>query len=156
MIAIDVPGYRNLRLSHLVLDYNGTLARDGELLVGVKHSLSELAHHLRLHIVTADTFGKAREHLSGIVCDLRVLESTEDGGAKKRYVEQLGAQETVCIGNGRNDRAMFEVAALSICVVGQEGAAPDSIAASDVVAPDIVSALESLRHPKRLIATLRA
>ena len=35
MIEIDVPGYGRLSLSHLVLDYNGTLAVDGELLPGV-------------------------------------------------------------------------------------------------------------------------
>ena len=35
MIAVDIPGYRELRLEHLVLDYNGTLAEDGKLLPGV-------------------------------------------------------------------------------------------------------------------------
>ena len=35
MIEIDVPGFGALRLEHLVLDYNGTLACDGMLLEGV-------------------------------------------------------------------------------------------------------------------------
>jgi len=39
MIAVDIPGYRELRLEHLVLDYNGTLAEDGKLLPGVATTL---------------------------------------------------------------------------------------------------------------------
>ena len=35
MIAVDIPGYGPLRLEHLVMDYNGTLAVDGEIAAGV-------------------------------------------------------------------------------------------------------------------------
>ena len=35
MIAHKIPGFGALRLEHLVLDYNGTLALDGRLLRGV-------------------------------------------------------------------------------------------------------------------------
>lgn len=31
MIDIEIPGFAHLQLDHLVLDYNGTLARDGIL-----------------------------------------------------------------------------------------------------------------------------
>ena len=31
MIEITIPGHATLRLNHLVLDYNGTLAYDGTL-----------------------------------------------------------------------------------------------------------------------------
>ena len=43
MIAVDIPGLRELRLEHLVLDYNGTLAEDGKLLPGVATTLQALA-----------------------------------------------------------------------------------------------------------------
>jgi hypothetical protein len=32
MIRINIPGFRDLQLVHLVLDYNGTLAVDGKVL----------------------------------------------------------------------------------------------------------------------------
>ncbi len=35
MLEIDIPGKSTLKLSHLVLDYNGTVACDGHLLPGV-------------------------------------------------------------------------------------------------------------------------
>ncbi|HZK13262.1 MAG TPA: hypothetical protein VFC55_01990 [Desulfobaccales bacterium] len=31
MISINIPGFKELRLSHLVLDYNGTIAAQGRL-----------------------------------------------------------------------------------------------------------------------------
>ena len=43
MIAVDIPGLRELSLEHLVLDYNGTLAEDGNLLPGVAAALKALA-----------------------------------------------------------------------------------------------------------------
>jgi soluble P-type ATPase len=156
MVTIEVPGYKTLNFAHLVLDYNGTLACDGKLLVGVRRCLTDLAQHLSVHVVTADTFGSARNELAGVACDVVLLAPTEDGEVKRSYVERLGAHETVCIGNGRNDCAMLQEAVLSIAILGTEGAASDALKACDVVAPDIVSALELLRHPQRLIATLRA
>ena len=36
MLEINVPGHGILDLSHLILDYNGTIACDGHLLQGVK------------------------------------------------------------------------------------------------------------------------
>ncbi len=49
---------------------------------------------------------------------------------------------TACIGNGRNDEAMMNAAALTIGVVGKDGAAATTLMAADIIAPDIVSALE--------------
>ena len=66
MIAVDIPGLRELRLEHLVLDYDGTLAEDGNLLPGVAAALKALAQVLQIHVVTADTFGSAAEQLAGI------------------------------------------------------------------------------------------
>ena len=43
MIAHKIPGFGALRLEHLVLDYNGTLALDGRLLRGVRPRLRRLA-----------------------------------------------------------------------------------------------------------------
>ena len=66
MLTISIPGFRDLHLEHLVLDYNGTLACDGELLRGVKQALETLAEHVRIHVVTADTFGRAAAQLADV------------------------------------------------------------------------------------------
>jgi hypothetical protein len=48
MIEISIPGFGNLTIEHLVLDYNGTIAFDGELIDGVKDLLQILLHPSRL------------------------------------------------------------------------------------------------------------
>ena len=156
MIEIVVPGYRTLRLQHLVMDYNGTLAQDGHLLEGILSRLDSLADRLNLHVITADTFGLAQEELAGVRCDLVILPSDEQADAKLAYIRDLSPDGVAAIGNGRNDWLMLRGAALGIAVVQEEGAAFEALSAADVVMPDILSALDMLLFPKRLIATLRA
>lgn len=107
MIDITVPGFTHLRIEHLVLDYNGTLARDGILLHGTKARLDQLSRQFRLHVITADTFGNVRSELAGLPCEITILPTEHQAAGKLAYVEHLGASRTACIGNGRNDRLML-------------------------------------------------
>jgi soluble P-type ATPase len=156
MIEIDIPDFGELRLAHLVLDYNGTLAVDGRLLFGVRERLERLASQLTIHVITADTFGRAADYLAGIPCQLDILPPGRQDEAKRDFVRELGVENCVCVGNGRNDRLMLQEAALGIAVLQDEGAAAATLMAADVVAADIQSALELLMQPLRLIATLRS
>ncbi len=156
MIEVEIPGYKRLQFKHLVLDYNGTLAVDGELLEGVKEALKSLAKTLQVHILTADTFGKVRSRIEGIPCELSILPLDNQDKGKLDYVKGLGAGHTVCVGNGRNDRLMVKEAALGIAVILGEGAAIETLVSADVVCTSILSALELLTHPLRLTATLRS
>ena len=156
MEEITIPGYKTLQLSQLVLDFNGTLACDGRLLEGVAERLNVLAPEMKIHVVTADTFGTVRQQLAEIPCDVVVLPVENQDTAKRDFVGQLDADATVAVGNGRNDRLMLKAAALGIAVVQEEGAAAETVIAADIVCPDILSALDLLDHPKRLIATLRS
>lgn len=155
MLQIEVPTYKILQLEHLVLDYNGTLACDGALCVGARGRLDDLGKQLQIHVVTADTFGKARAALEGIQCEILVLESAQQADSKLAYVEKLGFDKCVCIGNGRNDRLMLKATTLGIAVIGREGVAIETLLAADIAVPDIVAALDLLRNPLRLVATLR-
>jgi len=153
-----IPGQNPLEIQHLVLDYNGTLAADGTLVTGVAERLSELAlppHSLTIHVVTADTMGTAQHQLEGLPCELSILGPNEQDQAKLEFIQGLGVEQTVAIGNGQNDHLMLAAAALGIAVIGEEGAAAQTILASRVVCRDILSALDLLLKPKRLIATLR-
>ena len=100
-------------------------------------------------------FGRAREVLAGIPSELAILPPGGQDYAKLRYVENLGASNCACIGNGRNDRMMLAAAALGIAVMQREGAAVETIMAAKVAVPDIDAALGLLLYPQRLIATLR-
>lgn len=155
-ITITVPGWRTLDLAHLVLDFNGTLALDGRLLVGVEARLQDLASRLRIHVLTADTFGRAKIELGNARCELVVLRPGDEHRQKADYLDRLGADACAAIGNGRNDREMLARAALAIAVLGAEGLASEALAAADIVVPDPVSALDLLLHPQRIAATLRS
>jgi soluble P-type ATPase len=155
MLEIPIPGRTVLRLTNLVMDYNGTLAVDGRLLPGVGERLEALASKLDLHVITADTFGQAAIETASLPVALQIIGAGDQAMAKKALVESLGANAVVALGNGANDRLMLETAALGICVLLGEGAATPTLMASDVVVKSPVDALDLLLHPGRLAATLR-
>jgi soluble P-type ATPase len=156
MIIINRPGFKELRLSHLVLDYNGTMACQGRLIEGLPEKLEVLAPRLEIHIVTADTFGTVREQVAHLPADLIVIPPGDQAQAKSAYVRRLGDRHVVAVGNGRNDRLMLKDAVLGIALLSAEGSAVETLMAADVVAPDLPAALDLLLVPAGLTATLRS
>jgi soluble P-type ATPase len=150
MLELQIPGHKPLSLLHLVLDYNGTIACDGRIIQGVKERLEHLARSLEVHILTADTFGNVQKELSGIPSRLTVIPRENQAEAKLDYVERLGPEHSVCIGNGRNDRLMLKEAALGIAVIQVEGSAVAAILEADIITLNILDALDLLLHPLRL------
>jgi len=156
MFEIGIPGFGELRLNHLIMDYNGTLACDGILIDGVGKRLEQLREQLQIHVITADTFGKVREEMEGLPVEIVVLPQEKQDEGKLAFIENLGVEGAVCIGNGRNDRLMLKGAALGISVMEGEGTASVTLTAGDVVCSGILDALDLLRNPLRLTATLRS
>lgn len=155
MLNIDIPGFGKLELKHVVLDYNGTLALDGELLEGVKTRLVKLAEIIQIHIVTADTFGRAASQLQNIPCTLHIIEKNNEDLQKKKYVQSLGSQNVAAIGNGNNDKSMLKAARIGIAVSGDEGCAYEAMKAANIIVTDINQGLDLLLNPLRMKATLR-
>ncbi len=156
MIEIEIPGYKKVQLEHIVLDYNGTMAIDGILIPGVEERLQALSKKIQVHIITADTFGRVKSEVSNIPCTLSIMPKENQDTGKLKYIYQYGAEKTVCVGNGRNDRLMLKGAVIGIALIQQEGASGATLQAADVVCQDILSALDLLTNPLRLVATLRS
>jgi soluble P-type ATPase len=156
MLDLDVPGWQRLRLGHLVLDVNGTIARDGALLDGVEERLAALRGTLEPRLLSADTFGRldAVAGRLGVVGE-RLRAGEPEAEQKARVVRRLGATGVVAIGNGANDAAMLGEAALAIAVLGPEGLARAALLEADVLVAHIEDALDLLLSPRRLVATLR-
>jgi soluble P-type ATPase len=122
----------------------------------VRHLLAELAAKIHVAVITADTFGLARQELATVPgVELILLESDQDGTEKARRVQEWGAEHTVVIGNGVNDQPMFFVAGLKICVLGPEGVSTSVLAVANIVVRSPEDAIRLLINPTRLIATLR-
>jgi P-type E1-E2 ATPase len=155
VIQFVIPGVGEYRLEHLVMDVNGTLAVDGQLIEGVPEKITSLREQLTVHLLTADTHGKQStiDRQLGLTA-VRIRPGGESL-QKADYVRRLGSERVAAIGQGANDAEMLNAARLGICVMSVEGAAKDTLLSSDLVAPSILSALELLEKPKRIIASLR-
>lgn len=154
MIEITIPGRDTLRIDHLVLDYNGTIAVDGVLIEGIQERIQQLLPYVRIHVLTADTYGTVEAQCAPL--GLHVEKFPREGAAmyKKAVVERLCG---VCaIGNGYNDIPMFDEAELAIAVLEEEGMCSSLMLHADVLVKSIIDGLDLLLKPDRLRATLRS
>jgi soluble P-type ATPase len=156
MFDLDIPGFGPIQLKYLVSDFTGTLSVDGRLIDGVKERLNKIGDFLEIHVITADTFGKAREELKGIKGGLLHILSGENHDLQKEdYVNKIGPEKTIALGNGNNDRRMLKAARIGIAVSEGEGCSVDAIMAADIHVRSILEGLDLLLNPKRCKATLR-
>ena len=155
MISLTIPGRGELHLQHLVLDVNGTLAVDGQLLDGVARRIAAMRDRLEVHLLTANTHGRqdALDRMLGLAA--KRVATGHEAEQKVDFVCALGATSVAAIGQGANDALMLSAAALGVCVLSPEGAALSALTAADLVVPDIQSAFDLFENPLRLIATLR-
>ena len=154
MLNIQIPGREELSLSHLILDYNGTIAQDGEIIEGIRPRLAELAKNLSIYVITADTHGTAAKKCEGLPVEVLTFPTTEVGMIKAEEARKMEGG-VITIGNGFNDIQMSDMADLSICVMGKEGCCGALLMHTDVVVTSIEDGLDLLLIPGRLRATLR-
>jgi P-type E1-E2 ATPase len=155
VIELNIPGRGTIQLEHLVSDVNGTLTVDGQLIEGVATSLGRLRDRLFIHLLTADTHGKQARIDSQLGIRAIIIQPGDEAGQKRAYVEQLGAESVVALGQGANDAEMLKAAAIGICTGSLEGTAIEALLAADIVTPNVHNALELLERPLRLVTSLR-
>lgn len=147
----EIPGRGRLVVQHVVLDFNGTLAFDGHVSGETEQLLHRVTQQYQVIVATADTFGTASAYADKWGIRRHIVQNGQD---KEALVQSLKGG-ACAIGNGANDRPMFQAADLAIAVMGGEGASWEAMSAADVVVSRIEDALALLLNPKRLIATLR-
>jgi soluble P-type ATPase len=154
MLKINIPGREELVLNHLILDYNGTIAEDGEIIDSIRPRLAELSKELSIYVITADTHGTAAKKCEGLPLQVLTFPTTEVGKIKAEEATKMEGG-VITIGNGFNDIQMSDAADLSVCVIGKEGCCGALLAHTDVVVTSIEDALDLLLKTGRLRATLR-
>ncbi len=155
MIKISIPGRDELQLHYLVLDMNGTVATDGQLIAGIAERVARLKDRLRVYLLTADTFGTGAQAARELGIEMVTVSSADGTTDKANFISALDPPGAAAMGNGNNDVAMFKAAHLSIAVIGREGCCVAALLYADLVVHDINDALDLLLNPLRLIATLR-
>ena len=154
-MIINIPGYKELNLTTLLLDYNGTIATDGIIPESVKTRLKELAKEFDIYVLTADTHGTAKKQCEDIPVTVHTFPVGNAADYKEKIINKIGGEQCVTLGNGRNDIKMFRNAALSIAIMGTEGMCSKLLAESDICVTSIENGLDLLLNPKRIIADLR-
>ena len=154
MLKIQIPGREEITLSHLILDYNGTIAQDGLIIESIRPRLEQLSKDLAIYVITADTHGTAAQRCAGLPLQVLTFPTTQVGRIKADEAAKLSGG-VVTIGNGFNDIQMSDAADLSICVMGREGCCGALLMHTDVVVTSIDDALDLLLKTGRLRATLR-
>ena len=96
MIKIDIPGSRTIEAEHLVLDFNGTIAIDGRFIDGVLGLLVQVSANLKVHVLTADTFGTVQNELKGLPVCIKTIEPGQQIQQKLDYVNSLGSSHVIC------------------------------------------------------------
>jgi len=152
-MKISVPNYGEVDIKNIVLDYNGTIAKDGTLKESVKKLLLKLKNLYKIYVITADTHGNAAKNLKDVDVELRILKTSSHTIEKGEFVMGLG--NVFALGNGNNDALMLKHADIGVCVIEDEGASVQSLLNADIVCKRIEDALELALKPKRLTATLR-
>ncbi len=154
-MIFEIPGTGTIRIEHVVLDYNGTIAIDGKLIEGVAELINELSDDINFHVLTADTFGSVQKELAHVNCKVVVIPKEQQDIAKLNYILDLGKEKTLCVGNGKNDKLMLKEAVLGIALIQKEGVCVESLFAADIACPSILDVFAYFKSPNRLIATLR-
>jgi len=148
MLEISIPGRERLRLVHLVCDLNGTLARDG--ITAATHGQLDVTRTTLADVLRSLAPG------SSAAAPIDLVRLIATGDDKHAIINDLGPEQVVALGNGINDVAMLRSAAPGIAICGSEGMASAIVQAADVICTDPRDALDLLRYPARLVATLRA
>ncbi len=160
VLDIDIKGFGALRLEHLVLDLNGTLAVGGMVQKKLFSVVEALKEKVSIHLLSADTFGTASNIADQMKISLHVLKKGPDVSENEReqkgeFVNVLGWDKVVALGNGRNDVLMLKNARLGIAIIGEEGCAVETLNSADAVFTNPIHALKMLLNPQALKATLR-
>lgn len=155
-MKISIAGFGEFDINYLIFDLNGTLAIDGEIPSLVQEEIKTLKKDFEIVIVSRDIHGNVSELAKSLgVQHRRISGESSASEQKANIVKQIGGQKVISIGNGNSDRGMFAESAISIAVAGPEGASFNCIKEADIVVKDIYDALECIKKPIRIIATLQ-
>ncbi|RLI66026.1 MAG: hypothetical protein DRO88_03030 [Promethearchaeia archaeon] len=155
-INVEIEDYGEISLKFLVMDLNGTISSYGNLHPIIKTLIEELKKNLEIYLLSADTYGNAANIADDMGIRLQILQQEQSGAEEKAsFVKKLGNEHVVALGNGRNDWKMLQAAKIGIGIIGEEGIAQKALIHSDLLVKSPKEALELLKNPQSLRATLR-
>jgi P-type E1-E2 ATPase len=153
-MVYDIPGYGKYDIQNVVFDLNGTLAVDGEIGDTVAEKIKQLSGQFRVVIASSDIHNNLASLAESLGVEYHCLKAEEIASQKAELVRRLGAEHTIAVGNGTNDREMLKEAAIGITILGREGASVAAILNANLVAHSPEEGIDCILKPKRMVATL--
>lgn len=154
-ILLKIPQLKTINVKNIVFDYNGTIATSGQVSPEIFDQIIALTETFNVFIVTADTFDTVRKRFDATPVEVYIIDHDNGTDDKAKFIKTIGAEQTIALGNGNNDRQMLKESAIGISVLGDEGLSVKSFNASDLIVKNILDFFEMIEEPKKLIATLR-
>ena len=158
-IQLQIPGFGDRLIHTVISDYDGTLSCDGQVPSTLKDQLIKLADLADIHILTADKKAKSRDSFGALPVKVHIMKDGDQDIQKRQYVKEFDASHVAALGNGRNDRLLFEAVrtagGLCIAVDNGEGCAMDVILHAHVFIHGATKAINLLLNPDVCAAALR-
>lgn len=146
---IKIPNFGHIDAKYLLIDFNGTIAKDGKMFNVIERLLNL---DLEVIIITGDTYGNVRKLLEPYPIECAIAYTAIE---KENYILEKGPDKCIAIGNGNIDYKMLKHAAIGIAILEDEGVSTKAILNADLLVKSINDALGLIENPKRLIATLK-
>lgn len=150
----DFNNQPSIEIKTIVLDLNGTLAVNGQLVVGVAERIERLKNEMgfQLILVSGDQRGNGKSMASTLGIDFRKANSLEE---KERVILEYNCETTAAIGNARIDIGTFKQAKIAIATLQGEGIHTGILKEVDILVPSILDALDLFIDPNSFKATMK-
>ncbi len=154
MVMIYNPvGVGEIELSTIILDLNGTIAIDGQIVIGVKERIEKLKElGFKIYLFTGDQRGNAAMQAEKLGIEVEKATTADE---KETLTKKLDVDHTVAIGNGRIDIGTFKPCKLRIGTLQREGIHVGILEHIDILVPSINDALDLLINENSFNATMR-
>ena len=107
MMKTQIPGWGELEIKNLILDFNGTIAKDGKVLEGVKELLGKIHEAgIEIYVVTADTNGTVAAECETLPVHVKIFGSDTVARDKRCLCQELGCRNTASIGRRSGQRCL--------------------------------------------------
>jgi len=141
-------------VKYVVFDLNGTVSNYGKIDYSIKELLKILqSRGIKTIMITSDQRNNAALIASKLKVDYVIAKNSHEKGI---YITKfLKPENTVAIGNARNDIPMFENSALSIITLQSEGIHIETIKYADIIVPSFKDAINLIIDKDAFEATLK-
>lgn len=86
-MKLDIQNVGIIDIKNIVLDFNGTIAKDGKVYEEIKDKIINLSKNFNIYVLTSDTHGNAAKELTNLPVKLHILKTSNHTNEKEAFVK---------------------------------------------------------------------